>query len=637
MSSKQPVCNECLKLNLTAFFQSEDVEKYPWVKKHRIPIKRPEKQPEQTGCVLCNILSRSTFTTEHLSEMKTFKLDQKSYELRAIAWGSVFDNRYSFYSTQEKYLLVLIIFPSLNQEIQKEWLYTRISYLTTHRGFAILERTSEGKEAILRAPPNRFNAQQSLTLSRIPERESWYNMQNIPDLYLIDCHKLTVVAATMPLKYVALSYVWSSPSTEDTAHCSRRGEDNMTLLLPENLPLVITDAITVTKSVGFRYLWVDKFCINQRQPDVKHKQIAQMDAVYSNSELTIIAAAGQDENHGLPGVSSCPRAVTLVAELEGSRVLWFQNPQDLIQKSKWNTRGWTYQEAFLAQRRLVFLDDQIYFECDIMLFCETILWPHYMDLTKPIFCEQELKTKDAFDIFYYLGGIIGEYTARELRYDKDSLFAIAAGLCWEHVHNCWESSGKPRRRFAPPSSVLPSWTWAGWAGQVVFRTVWHSLVGNTIRVRQFWLEDEDGYRSTVDTVAESDLNTSFPYRILVIETWAVPPDKIQFQEMPDGSVIWNVHGHEMERLNLSEGPGSEVELAKELKKKGGRWRCILLGNSPKNPVLLILRQEVNEDLWVRVGVMLLARQAPTGWPIGNEKRIPNYRERKHPTEEFRIK
>jgi hypothetical protein len=59
--------------------------------------------------------------------------------------------------------------------------------------------------------------------------------------------------------------------------------------------------------IGERYLWVDSLCIVQDDPQEKHGQIANMDAIYGNAILTINAAAGQDANAGLPGVRPLSR------------------------------------------------------------------------------------------------------------------------------------------------------------------------------------------------------------------------------------------------------------------------------------------------------------------------------------------
>jgi len=39
------------------------------------------------------------------------------------------------------------------------------------------------------------------------------------------------------------------------------------------------------------------------------------------------------------------------------------DPRLIIEKSVWASRGWTDQEGYLANRRLVFTDQEVYFEC----------------------------------------------------------------------------------------------------------------------------------------------------------------------------------------------------------------------------------------------------------------------------------
>jgi len=51
---------------------------------------------------------------------------------------------------------------------------------------------------------------------------------------------MRVVPATSD-RYVTLSYVWGKDSSS------------------EEMPLVVRDSITVTKKLGYRYLWVDRY------------------------------------------------------------------------------------------------------------------------------------------------------------------------------------------------------------------------------------------------------------------------------------------------------------------------------------------------------------------------------------------
>ncbi|KAI8202760.1 Vegetative incompatibility protein HET-E-1 [Colletotrichum sp. SAR 10_76] len=125
----------------------------------------------------------------------------------------------------------------------------------------------------------------------------------LPNMRLIDCETRSVITVeSLPTEghpeYVALSYVWGK-STSSLLDFTDTGTS-----LPKNPPQVIEDAMKVTAALGYRFLWVDKYCIDQHDSGKKHEQIMHMDFVYQNAALTIVAAAGDDETCGLPGVST---------------------------------------------------------------------------------------------------------------------------------------------------------------------------------------------------------------------------------------------------------------------------------------------------------------------------------------------
>ncbi|KAI1355540.1 heterokaryon incompatibility protein-domain-containing protein [Xylaria sp. FL0043] len=181
------------------------------------------------------------------------------------------------------------------------------------------------------------------------------------------------------LEYVALSYVWG------------RNNDFSTLTkgcleLPTLLPRVIEDAILVTLSLGYRFIWIDRYCIDQYDASNKHEQIMHMDSIYQWAALTIIAAAGTDDTYGLPGVSRrrSPRQWSFTRD-DFSITSTLPSPQSPIRESRWAARGWTYQEAVLSTRRLVFTDDQLYFECNSMGIYESlqVSWDAYYSNSRP--------------------------------------------------------------------------------------------------------------------------------------------------------------------------------------------------------------------------------------------------------------
>ncbi|CAN9363358.1 unnamed protein product [Alternaria alternata] len=116
-----------------------------------------------------------------------------------------------------------------------------------------------------------------------------YN-SSIPGLKVIDCATGKAIHAPedTAFHYVALSYVWGGTRSS--------GKDK------DEFPATIHDAITVTVQLGYKYLWVDQYCINQLAGGHKQAQIQLMGRIYSEAELVIIAAAGDSSDYGLPGV-----------------------------------------------------------------------------------------------------------------------------------------------------------------------------------------------------------------------------------------------------------------------------------------------------------------------------------------------
>lgn len=45
--------------------------------------------------------------------------------------------------------------------------------------------------------------------------------------------------------------------------------------------------------------------------------------------------------------------------------------RDILESNYW-TRGWTYQEGVLSNRRIVFTDEQVYWECSGMAAHESV-------------------------------------------------------------------------------------------------------------------------------------------------------------------------------------------------------------------------------------------------------------------------
>lgn len=206
----------------------------------------------------------------------------------------------------------------------------------------------------------------------------------------IDCETLQIVNLTTEMEYIALSYVWRLANNDLVPSGHSMYEDSNTrsadTFLPPLIPRVVHNAITVVLDLGYRYLWVDQFCIDQSAPRVEiNEHISKMDIIYSSAQLTIIAAS----THGaLPGVGTTQRIPQIVLDLgsltkrpENDITLFTTNPgiQNAILESVWFTRGWCFQEATLSPRRLYFTDHEMYFDAENMWCSDSYPEPDFME------------------------------------------------------------------------------------------------------------------------------------------------------------------------------------------------------------------------------------------------------------------
>ena len=101
-----------------------------------------------------------------------------------------------------------------------------------------------------------------------------------------------------------------------------------------------------------------------------------MDEIYRCAFVAIIAACGTSASFGLPGVGDRRRRQQPYAIIENTLfVSTLCGPELMIQNAKWTSRAWTYQEGALSTRRLVFTEEQVYFECNSVHCCEAICKP----------------------------------------------------------------------------------------------------------------------------------------------------------------------------------------------------------------------------------------------------------------------
>ncbi|GAP92903.1 putative heterokaryon incompatibility protein [Rosellinia necatrix] len=320
------------------------------------------------------------------------------------------------------------------------------------------------------------------------------------------------------IRYAALSYVWGqlqgtletiTENVQDLCEKHALASPSYSARIPDT----VRDAIELVYRLGIPYLWVDRLCIIQDDLDKKSPQLEQMGAIYASAYLTLVAADGDDANHGLrgscPGIAS-PRILepALLAFSPGEKPL-ISEPNFALRTGPghWHRRGWTFQERTLSNRNLVFQQGRVFWECRGALWTEEIAYGPQLQPdpsgearalgnstntvhqgtrtprnqnTKPSAYSIELSRWPDLHSYEIL---VRTYSELNLSFPTDGLRAFTGvlntlsrtfpgGMLYgvpEYFFDyaiMWVPHIPIRRRLAENKAVpsLPSWSWVGWEG-----------------------------------------------------------------------------------------------------------------------------------------------------------------------------
>ncbi|KAI8651984.1 HET domain-containing protein [Fusarium sp. Ph1] len=537
-SDSSSLCKRCRKLNLNDLSRQNHFTKVgQQVHQWQAPIDRANLD----SCPLCQLVMKAFHL--YRDEMIQNKKQLRSFSSRRIisqGWASVDTTLLSlgqYYNDGLPYIvyqpqgreIVRLLGPRVDFNIIKNWL-------------------------------RYCKSQHAKTCTSVRNKAE---LNSISSLKFIDCETSTIVAAN-GMSYVALSYLWGGGANNIASFVTS---------LPSDMPKTIKDAMTATRALGFRYLWVDRYCINQTSQEEVLEQVHKMDLIYNHAELTIIAAAGQNANHGLPGVS--PRQVGQPSAKIGRHFLVSSmgDPRLAIEQSAWNQRGWTYQEGLLSRRRVVFTPNQVYFECYGMYCFEALNFSlsalHVQDSSrfKASFCDgvnlgmfprqlgrtewevmqriTQYSAKSLSDPSDILNGVSGVLRAlkqspHKIRHCKGVPFlprpprpsgieqkraqeaydaykwsptvGFCAGLCWIVTKTLKRRNG------------FPSWSWTGWNGEIdsaFTEREWRQLK-STLDI-QFKVQLERGEECGLDEYFHKCINHDVPISDTLLVSGLVTP------------------------------------------------------------------------------------------------------------------
>jgi len=260
-------------------------------------------------------------------------------------------------------------------------------------------------------------------------------------------------------------------------------------------------------------------CIVQDDPDDWLRESARMADIYRNSVVTIAAASSDSAQEGFrrrrPGPYyiwpqvSMPFQSTRYPQVHGHYLLRRENPHPInplhdIQASRWNTRGWVFQEQHLSRRLAVFGPSMLQFHCQEWSLRENclVLFQRFLADAPSFSRHNESACSHAhtnkYEVWYEL---MEQYSSRHLTSFTDRLPSIA-GIARE-MHACLKGLGIEHDEYAaglwkgdlhrgllwrvpsqsqaaeihvadntqPQPYVAPTWSWASRNGPVALTSL----------------------------------------------------------------------------------------------------------------------------------------------------------------------
>ncbi|KAI1658775.1 heterokaryon incompatibility protein-domain-containing protein [Daldinia decipiens] len=306
--------------------------------------------------------------------------------------------------------------------------------------------------------------------------------------------------------YFALSHCWGSFKPVITT--SANYEDHRKGIQLQDLPSSFQDAVSVTRSFGFEFLWIDSLCIVQDSREDWERECPLMANIYSNATVTIAASDAQNSSQGFlhdyppadadvvvldgyagPGCHGITAPITLKCATE-TPWAYFTIASD------WHTnlssRGWALQERLLSNRILSFCTRRVLWECQQVCHADDRHHPFTLD---PLFSETARVKRVEFintenKIFEHWREVAQTFADCSLTYISDRLPALSglasrfslqlndsyaagiwrrdihAGLSWNVVHHDNFNPNFPLLQCSYLESAkreylktIPSWSW----------------------------------------------------------------------------------------------------------------------------------------------------------------------------------
>ncbi|OQU97804.1 hypothetical protein CLAIMM_03689 [Cladophialophora immunda] len=244
--------------------------------------------------------------------------------------------------------------------------------------------------------------------------------------------RLVELKGRKSVDYITLSYCWGAGSAVTTTKANLR--DMRTMINWDTLPVLFQNAVTITRRLNVRYLWIDGLCIIQDDKHDWEAESSRMSDIYEASYVTIAADTCEDNTR--PCLVQRPKRLRLEHQNTRGKAFTLKArkvsnhheapEEDLAFRAQGplRLRAWALQESVLSPRILHYTETELTFECRSTYRCECNPSPS-RKATTPGLLPNLLSTKHHAKIFRTWHRIVAQYSLRTLTVASDKLPAIS--------------------------------------------------------------------------------------------------------------------------------------------------------------------------------------------------------------------
>lgn len=302
--------------------------------------------------------------------------------------------------------------------------------------------------------------------------------------------------------YATLSHCWGtgpSPLTTKKATAEARRQRIYFGVLPRSFQ----DAVTISRALKIRYLWIDTLCIIQDSIEDWAAESGQMARIYKSSLLTISFTDCSGSHESIfcdrpelpscrmgPGMSNIylrsiyPYTYESASQEKPSKIL-DSTHSILGHSSPLGCRAWAFQERLLSPRVLSYTRDQLVWDC-----------PHGVEREGNVAVEKAYMhmpdtEMEKAKVYRFWLGVVEVFSQCKLTFQSDK-FPALSGIASEigglvddtYIAGMWKSELLEALLWKPDgySTVLPvyrapSFSWAALDGAVKYDTLKEGYLG----------------------------------------------------------------------------------------------------------------------------------------------------------------